>query len=200
MLEIIAAAMASALKGNDAASVLCVGVGTAQELLPYARYGAPTWRFTGTDTSPHMLAVARERLSSTSMGDRMRLHEGTLHDLPTSAPFDGAQMVGVLHHVGASRRLELLREVVGRLKPGAPFIIGECVGTDPVLLAVEEEQLRVAGATPEKLARRRKEVASLEIPATDEVLFNLLREAGLTEPRLLFASLQYKTFLVHVAH
>ncbi|RKG92635.1 class I SAM-dependent methyltransferase [Corallococcus terminator] len=200
MQELIAATMTSVLGGNESASILCVGVGTAQELLPYARYGRPTWRFTGTDTSPHMLAVARERLSSTGMGERMRLHEGALRDLPTGAPFDGAQMVGVLHHVaGAETRLELLREVVRRLKPGAPFIIGESVGNDPVLLAAEEEQLRVSGVSPEKLARRRKEMASLEIPASDEEFFALLRGAGLTEPRQLFASLQFKAFLVRAA-
>jgi tRNA (cmo5U34)-methyltransferase len=188
MHEVIAATMAATLKGKGAASVLCVGVGTGQELLPYARYGAPSWRFTGVDPSPHMLAVAREHTSS------------AVQDLPVGPPFDGAQMVGVLHHVeGEEARLALLREVVRRLEPGAPFIIAGRVGTDPVLLAVEEEQLRVAGVSPEKLARRREGLAHVEVPTSEEALFALLRRAGLTEPRQLFASLQFKAFLVHSA-
>lgn len=197
MHEVIAATMAAALKGNDAASVLCVGVGTGQELLPYARYGAPAWRLTGVDTSPHMLAVARERLGGAGLQERVQLHAGALHALPAGPRFDGAQMVGVLHHVeGEEARLALLREVVRRLEPGAPFIIGGRVGADPVLLAVEEEQLRVAGVSPEKLARRREGLAHAAAPTSEEALFALLREAGLTQPQQLFATLRFKVFLV----
>lgn len=192
MHEVVAATMATALRGNDAASVLCVGVGTGQELLPYTRYGARAWRFTGVDTSPHMLAVARERLTGAGLLERTRLYAGALHDLHAGPPFDGAQMVGVLHHVeGEEPCLALLREVVRRLKPGAPFIIGDRVGADPVLLAAEEEQLRVAGVSPEKLA--------LQVPTSDEAFFALLHGAGLREPRQLFASLQFKVFLVRSA-
>ena len=201
MHEVIAAAMAAALRGNAAASVLCVGVGTGQELLPYARYGAPAWRLTGVDTSPHMLAVARERSSGAGLQGRVQLHAGALQELPPGPRFDGAQMVGVLHHVeGEDARLALLREVVRRLGPGAPFIIGGRVGADPVLLAVEEEQLRVAGVSPEQLERRREGLAHAAPPPSDEALFALLHRAGLTEPRQLFASLQFKVFRLRSAH
>jgi tRNA (cmo5U34)-methyltransferase len=200
MHEVVAATMTSALRGNDAASLLCVGVGTGQELLPYARYGAPAWRFTGVDTSRHMLAVASERLAGAGLLERMRLHAGTLHDLPAGPSFDGAQMVGVLHHVeGEEARLALLREVARRLEPGAPLIIGVRIGADPVLLAAEEERLRVAGVSPEKRALRREELARLEVPTSEEAFFALLLGAGLTEPRQLFASLQFKVFLVRSA-
>ncbi|RKH20131.1 class I SAM-dependent methyltransferase [Corallococcus sp. CA047B] len=195
MHEVVAATMASTLKGNDTASVLSVGVGTGQELLPYTLYGGSAWRITGVDTSPHMLAVARERLNGAGLLARMQLHEGTLDGLPTGASFDGAQMVAVLHHVqGEATRLALLREVVRRLKPGAPFIIGDSFETDPVLMAAEEEFLRVAGSTPEKLAMRRKALATLESLGSDEGFFALLEKAGLTAPHLLFASLRFKVF------
>lgn len=199
MQEVAAATLATALKGNDAASVLCVGVGTGQELLPLARYGA-TWRFTGVDTSPHMLAVARERLVHEGLQERVRLHEGPLHDLDPGAPFDAAQMIGVLHHVhGDEARRALLREGVQRLRPGAPVIVGERVGADPLLLDVEDAVLHAAGSGAEALSHRRDKLAHHDVWTSDEALFALLGEAGLVAPRLLFAALQFKLFLVRAS-
>jgi tRNA (cmo5U34)-methyltransferase len=197
MREVVAATVATALKGHAAATVLCVGVGTGLELLPLARHGAPAWRFTGVDTSPHMLAVARDRLVREGLQDRVRLHEGPLQGLEAEEPFDAAQMIGVLHHVhGDEARLALLREVVRRLKPGAPFLIGERVGADPLLLDVEDAVLQAAGAAPEAVSHRRRKLVHHAVPASDQAFFALLGEAGLVEPRLLFAVLQFKVFLV----
>lgn len=197
LLDVAAAALATALRGKDAAQVLCVGVGTGLELVPLARHGSPAWRFTGVDTSPHMLAVARERLAREGLTERVRLHEGALEVLDAKEPFDAAQMIGVLHHVhGDEARRGLLREVVRRLKPGAPFVIGERVGADPMLQDVEDAVLHAAGAATESLARRRHKLAHHQVPASDEALFALLGEAGLVEPRLLFAALQFKVFLL----
>lgn len=123
-----------------------------------------------------------------------------LQDLPAGPRFDGAQMLGVLHHVkGEAEQRALLREVARRLEPGAPFILGGHVGTDPVLVAVEEELRRVGGATEEQLARRRDLHAHLDVPASEEALFALLRDAGLTQPRQLFASLRFRIFLARAA-
>jgi tRNA (cmo5U34)-methyltransferase len=196
MHEVIAATMAAALEGQEAPSVLCVGVGTGQDMLPYAQYGAPGWRFTGVDPSPHMLAVAEKRLAAAGLLERTRLHTGELHTLPPGPAFDGAEMIGVLHHVtGEEARLALLREVTRRLKPGAPFIIGCRVGMDPLLLAVEDQRFRVNGGTPEHLALRHQGMATLQPPESDAALFALLGRAGLESPRQLFASLQFKVFL-----
>lgn len=199
MLEVVAAATAAALRGRADASLLFVGVGTGQELLPHARFGAPSWRFTGVDPSEHMLSVARGRLAEAGLLERTQLVSGLVSDLPRDARFDGAQMMNVLHHVdGEEARLALLRDVVARLSPGAPFVIGELVGEDPVLAAAEGEFLRAAGAPPETLARRHGGHARL--PASDEALFGLLREAGLTEPRRLFASLRFQVFQLRASH
>lgn len=199
MHEVIAAAMAASLEGQDAASILCVGVGTGHDVLPYAQYGAPGWRFTGVDPSPHMLAVAEKRLADAGLLARTRLHTGELHTLPPGPPFAGAEMIGVLHHVtGDEARLALLREVTRRLEPGAPFIIGCRVGLDPVLQAVEEQRIRVNGGTPEQLAFRRQGMATLQPPESDAALFALLGQAGLESPRQLFASLGFKVFLTRL--
>ncbi|WNG32786.1 class I SAM-dependent methyltransferase [Archangium violaceum] len=196
MHELSAAAMATALAGRDVASVLCVGVGTGQDVLPYARYGAPGWRFTGVDPSADMLAVAEKRLAAAGLLERTRLLTGDLRDLPPEPLFDGAEMIGVLHHVDEEEdRLALLREVTRRLKPGAPCIIGGRVGSDPVLQTVEAEVCRANGGSPEVLELRRKARASLRPPESEAALFELLGRAGLGSPRLLFASLDFKAFL-----
>lgn len=196
MHEVIAATMVTALEGQDAASVLCVGVGTGHDVLPYAQYGAPGWRFTGVDPSPHMLVVAEKRLADAGLLERTRLHTGELHTLPPGPAFDGAEMICVLHHVmGEEAQLALLREVTRRLKPGAPFIIGCRIGSDPLLYAVEEQRYRVNGATPEQLALRRQGTATHHPPESDAALFALLGRVGLESPRQLFASLQFKVFL-----
>lgn len=195
MHPIIAAAMSASLK-DRAASVLCVGVGTGQELLPYARFGAPTWRFTGVDPSPHMLAVARERLSRAGLLERTELHATGLQALPDRVPFDGAQMVGALHHVGREEaRVQLLNEIARRLKPGAPFIIGERFEADPMLTAIESEQLRVGGVSAEALAHHHQ-APDFELPPSDEAFFALMRQAGFNEPRQIFAALTFKVFLL----
>lgn len=75
---------------------------------------------------------------------------------------------GGLHHVeGEEARLELLREVTRRLKPGAPLVLGCRVGKDPELTNVELRRWRAYGISSEELVA----------------------------PRPLFVSLQFKVFL-----
>ena len=59
MYELGVSALASQLDGQEAASLLFVGLGTGAELVPYNQFDVPGWRFTGVDPSDAMLAVAR---------------------------------------------------------------------------------------------------------------------------------------------
>ena len=156
MYEIGVSALASQLDGQEAASLLFVGLGTGAELLPYRQFDVPAWRFTGVDPSDAMLAVARERLAAEGLLSRTHLHVGELHSLPPGPPFDGAQMLGVLHHVPETERSGLLREVTRRLKPGAPLVVGCRVGMDPTLWDVELRRWRAHGIPQEELERRRR--------------------------------------------
>ncbi len=94
MYELGVSALASQLDGQEAASLLFVGLGTGAELVPYNQFDVPGWRFTGVDPSDAMLAVARGRLAAEGLLSRTRLHVGELHSLPPEPPFDGAQMLG----------------------------------------------------------------------------------------------------------
>ncbi|MCP3101485.1 class I SAM-dependent methyltransferase [Myxococcus sp. K15C18031901] len=196
--ELGASALTARLAGKDAASLLFVGVGTGAELVPYPRFGVPGWRFTGVEPSDPMLAVARTRLESEGLLSRTTLHLGELRTLPERAPFDGAQLMGVLHHVaGEAARLELLREVARRLVPGAPLVVGCRVGKDPVLMDVEVQRLRAFGVPSEELARRRQHLQSHQPIESDAALVEMLARAGFASPRVLFVSLQFKVFLAH---
>jgi len=194
--ELGVCAMTSCLDGRTSASILFVGLGTGAELVPYTRFAVPSWRFTGVDPSEAMLAVARERLEAEGMLDRTTLHVGALDSLPPGPPFDGAQMMGVLHHVeGEEARLELLRAVTRRLEPGAPFVVGCRVGMDPELMNVERRRWRAYGVSEAKLEQNRQSFAKLRPIESEAVLFAMLARVGLVEPRTLFVSLQFKVFL-----
>ncbi|MFP2903597.1 class I SAM-dependent methyltransferase [Pyxidicoccus sp. 3LFB2] len=194
--ELGASALTAQLDGQGAASLLYVGLGTGAELLPFSRFDVPGWRFTGVDPADAMLAVARERLNAEGMLSRTQLHVGELHTLPFGPLFDGAQMMGVLHHVeNPEARLALLREVTRRLKPGAPLVLGCRVGNDPVLTNVELRRWRAYGIPADALEHRRQALAKMQPIESDAALFAMLAQAGLVTPRLLFASLQYKVFL-----
>ncbi|MFY1825383.1 SAM-dependent methyltransferase [Myxococcus fulvus] len=197
MYELVASAMTSRLDGQQDASLLAVGLGTGMELVPYLRFDVPGWRFTGIDPSAAMLDVARKRLEAEGLLSRTHIHVGELKSLPEGPPFDGAQMMGILHHVeGDAARLELLREVARRLKPGAPLVIGCRVGKDPVLTDVEFRRLRAHGIPQEELDHRRKLFDAKVTPIeSDAALAGMLEQAGFTTPKPLFVSLQFKVFL-----
>jgi tRNA (cmo5U34)-methyltransferase len=194
--ELGVSALTAQLDGQDSASLLYVGLGTGAELLPYNRFNVPGWRFTGVDPSDAMLAVARERLEAEGLLSRTHLHVGELHTLPPGPPFDGAQVMGVLHHVeGEEARLELLREVTRRLKPGAPLVLGCRVGMDPELMNVELRRWRAYGVPLEELEDRRKRFALMRPIESDAALFAMFARTGLVTPRPIFISLQFKVFL-----
>ncbi len=195
MYELGVSALTSQLDGQEAASLLFVGLGTGAELVPYNQFDVPRWHFTGVDPSDAMLAVARERLAAEGLLARTHLHVGELHSLPPGPPFDGAQMLGVLHHVPETERPGLLREVTRRLKPGAPLVVGCRVGMDPALWEVELRRWRAHGIPQEDLDRRRQSLSMMRFIESDAALFELLAQAGLVAPRPIFVSLQFKVFL-----
>ena len=196
LYELGACALASQLDGHAAASLLFVGLGTGAELVPYNKLDVPDWRFTGVDPSDAMLSVARGRLATEGLLSRTHLHVGELSSLPPEAPFDGGQILGVLHHVPEAERPALLREVTRRLKPGAPLVVGCRVGMDPALWDVELRRWRAHGVPQEELERRRHSLTMMRFIESDAALFALLAQAGIVAPRPIFVSLQFKVFLL----
>jgi tRNA (cmo5U34)-methyltransferase len=66
-----------------------------------------------------MLALAREALGAHA--DRVTLHEGYVSQAPCG-PFDAATCLLTLHFVSREERVNTLREIRRRLRPGSPLL------------------------------------------------------------------------------
>jgi tRNA (cmo5U34)-methyltransferase len=130
--ETVAALLKNEL--SDEARILAVGVGTGEEIARLAP-GNPGWRLTAVDPSAEMLAVARERVEGSGLGDRVDFHVGYAHDLPAGQAYDAATLILVQHFLpDDGAKLDLLRSIATRLKPGSPLILANMHGDlrDPV--------------------------------------------------------------------
>ncbi|RYG11837.1 MAG: class I SAM-dependent methyltransferase [Burkholderiales bacterium] len=101
------------------ARILVLGAGGGLELKALADM-QPGWRFEGVDPSREMLDLARETLGD--LASRVNWCEGLIGSAPL-APLDGATCLLTLHFLSPAERLETLKEMHLRLKPGAPLVI-----------------------------------------------------------------------------
>lgn len=110
------------------ARVLVVGAGTGEEVLHLAP-GNGGWRITAEDPSAAMLDVAREKIAAAGLSDRVELFAGLVQDLPPAEPYDAATLILVQHFLpDDGSKLEILRAIAARLKPGAPLIVANMHG------------------------------------------------------------------------
>lgn len=135
-------------QGRPDLHTLVVGAGGGMEieaLLPEN----PTWRITGVDVSPPMLAKAQQTVERLALQDRVTLHHGSVADLPIDAVFDAATCVYVLFFLpDQASKLALLSAIKQRLRSGAPFILIDVI-FDQVrpFLQASKEYAVVMGAT-----------------------------------------------------
>jgi tRNA (cmo5U34)-methyltransferase len=80
----------------------------------------PGWTFDGVDPSAPMLGLAAETVAP--YAGRVQLHEGYIDAAP-QGPFHGATCILVLHFVPRAQRLETLRQLRQRLRPGSPLVL-----------------------------------------------------------------------------
>lgn len=99
--------------------VLVLGAGGGMELATLAN-AHPGWTFDGVDPSAPMLEAARSALAPHAA--RVRLHEGYIDAAP-EGPFDGATCLLTFHFIPRAERLTTLRQLHGRLRPGAPLVL-----------------------------------------------------------------------------
>lgn len=173
--------------------VLVLGAGGGLELRVFAE-AHPDWHMLGVDPSEPMLALARETLGTA--GGRVELLKGYICDTPRKR-FDGATCLLTLHFLPADERLQTLRELRARLKPGAPLIVAH--HSFPQHGDAERRWLRryaafgvSSGLAPEDAARAIDAVGSrlpLLSPDEDEAL---MREAGFEEVELFYAALSFR--------
>lgn len=180
------------------AHILVLGAGGGMELRALAE-ARPGWRFTGIDPAGAMLSLAEQ--TAAPFMDRIELVEGYIEAAP-EGPFDGAACLLTLHFLMAEERLETIRAIRRRLRPGAPFVaVHGCLPAQrpardvwldryaayPLTMGVEAEQVAQARASVDAAA------PMLE-PAQDEAL---LKEGGFPDAELFFAAFTWRGWIGH---
>jgi tRNA (cmo5U34)-methyltransferase len=192
--DLSACMLATAIGSGTSARVLVIGAGGgAQEILAAAPL-EPGWRFTAVDPSQPMMDIAVAALRQRDLLQRTDIHLGYVDDLPGDAQFDAATLIGVLHHLpGDPAKLDMLRSIAARLKPGAPLILAGnryAYAEHPVLLAAWGERWRMQGATSDEVqAKLGKILQGADPPKSESAVAGMLAQTGFGEPVWFFSSL-----------
>lgn len=177
--------------------VLVLGAGGGLELKVFAQ-AHPGWRLVGVDPSAPMLRLARDTLGALAEG--IELIEGDIQAAPL-APFDGAACLLTLHFLPEARRLETLRGLARRLKPGAPLVVAH----HSVARAGRRRWLRryaafgAASGLPETQAAQAAEAIAQRLPLlSPEEDEALMREAGFADVELFYAGFTFRGWVARM--
>jgi len=184
---------------GETGRVLVVGAGGGMELLSFAT-ARPGWTFVGVDPSRPMLDQARQLL-----GERVQqveLRQGYIADAPPG-PFDAATCLLTLWLLpDDGTKLDALRAIRDRLRPGAPFIVVDnCIGLDAPDADLQLQRFAQfgvdSGNEPRQMEHWKKVARStlgLISPAREEAL---LAEAGFRGAELFFAGLSWRGWVAY---
>lgn len=165
----------------DSARVLVVGGGGGQELCTLGV--RRPWKMVMVDPSEPMCRAARSRALEAGVGDRCRVHQGFVSELPTDSVFDAATCILVLHFLDEPGQIALLHDIAARLKPGAPAVFAHLVARSDAsehdwILRLWDDFLVQAGESRE-VVRERAQARDREVTLLSEDGFHrLLDEAG----------------------
>lgn len=180
--------------------VLVLGAGGGLELKALAEAHAG-WTFDGVDPSAQMLALAGQTIGPHAA--RVRLHEGFIGDAP-EGPYDAATSLLTFHFIAPSERLETLRQIRRRLRPGAPFALAHISFSQAEPERSQWIARHVAfgapeGSDPVQLESARQAIGSrLTILSPDEEEA-MLRQAGFADVSLFYAGLSFRGWIAYAA-
>lgn len=180
--------------------VLVLGAGGGLELKALAD-AHPGWTFDGVDPSADMLALARDAVGHDI--DRIQLHHGYIEASPVG-PFDAATSLLTFHFIPRDERLETLRQIRRRLKPGSPLVLAHISfpQTEPERsqwIARHVAWSAPAGATDAQMEPLRQAIGtrlSILTPGDEEAM---LREAGFSGVSLFYAALSFKGWVAYAS-
>jgi tRNA (cmo5U34)-methyltransferase len=183
------------------ARILVVGAGSGQEVFSLGRHGKK-WSFAAVEPSYDMRQRARGRMLVEGVDSRGVAIFADITKIEDKR-FDAATMILMLHLLETrDAQLELLREVAKRLKRGAPLLVAlPCTDLDDEDLFVRawHRRLQTQGVTAADVERDLAIESTITTPANAEQVKLLLEEAGFEKPRLYFASLFFKAWVLHRA-
>lgn len=186
--------LAASLGTGSSARILVAGAGgTGLEIVSAARL-EPLWSFVAVDPSKPMLDLAKSRIATAGLAERMEAVLGVVADLPECRGFDAATLIGVLHHLpGHDAKQAILGDIAARLKKGAPLILAgnhHAYASQPLMMGAWAQRWRMNGATPAEIeAKLGKILQGADPPQSEEAVFALLSAAGFTAPQRFFSSL-----------
>jgi tRNA (cmo5U34)-methyltransferase len=180
--------------------ILIVGAGGGLDTRALAT-AQPGWRFTGVDPAAQMLGLARVVLGD-DINPRVDLIEGGVEAAP-EGPFDGATLILVLGLIpDDGSKLNLLREIRRRLRPGAAFVlVDRCDSADnPQFDRNIERYIAYAtasGVDPDTLKSANashRGNASMATAARDEAL---LAEAGFSDIETFYYAMNWHGWVAY---
>ena len=175
------------------ARILVLGAGGGLELKAFAEM-QPRWHFDGVDPSPEMLNLACTTLGK--MAPRARLHEGYIDSAPMG-PFDGATCLLTLHFLQRDERLQTLKQIRMRLKPGASLVVAHhsFPSEDPARDIWLKRNAAFAAALGVPVAQAEGSIAAIKerLPVlSPQQDADLLREVGFTDIDLFYCAFTFK--------
>jgi tRNA (cmo5U34)-methyltransferase len=179
-------------RAADNARFLVLGAGGGLELKAFTQ-ARPDWTFVGVDPSQPMLDLAAQVLGPHV--SQVELIHGYIDDAPVG-PFDGATRLLMLHFLPVPDRLDVLRALKDRLKPGAPLIIAH--HCNPGVGPAEDWLARSVAFANGPMADAKAARASAAGMAQHLTLLTaqqeeaLLQDAGFIQPALFYAGLSFR--------
>ena len=147
------------------ANILCVGVGTGDELIYLAQRNAG-WKFTAVEPSGGMLDVCRQRTEKEGVASRCVFHEGYLGSLPAAGKHDAATCFLVSQFIlDKDERSNFFSEIAERLKPNG-ILASSDLASDvespeyDVLLRAWMKMMSAADISLEAMERMRRAYAN----------------------------------------
>lgn len=179
------------------ARLLVLGAGGGLELKAFAD-ARPGWTFEGVDPSADMLALART--IAAEHATRIELRQGYIEDA-SDDPFDAAVSILTFHFIAREQRLETLRQLRRRLRPGAPLVLAHISFPqgEPERSTWIARHVAYAnpGTDPAQLQQSRDAIAArLTILAPDEEEAQM-REAGFGGVSVFYAGLSFRGWIAY---